>query len=171
MAFSEGHFWSYEGVSVPAADKTGEGLLVERHALVRSRSQQGDGPGDGRRIVRRPARLRQPISGPDRPREPVSAGGSPQPGVDLAGGRLSWRGLGRAAWSLLSDLAGGELADDMEVADVVGVLLDQLGQDRSSAEEGEAAFELRPCRRHSSPYPHLAEARETGTGKDILAPL
>jgi hypothetical protein len=88
---------------------------------------------------------------------------------------LPWRGFGRAAWSLLSDLAVGELADDVEVADVVGALLDQVEQDplkcRGYAEEGEAAFELRSCRRHSSPYPYLAEARETGTGKDILAPL
>jgi hypothetical protein len=34
-----------------------------------------------------------------------------------------------AAWSLLSDLAVGKLADDVEVADVAGVLLDQVEQD------------------------------------------
>jgi hypothetical protein len=43
------------------------------------------GPGDGRRIVSRPARMRQPIRGPGRPRELVSAGRWPQAGVDLAG--------------------------------------------------------------------------------------
>jgi hypothetical protein len=71
---------------------------------------------------------------------------------------LPWRGFGRAAWLLLSDLAVGELADDVEVADVAGALLDQVEQDppkcRGYAAEGEAAFEPRSCRQHSSPYPH-----------------
>ena len=41
--------------------------------------------GSGRRIVRRPARLRQPIRGPGRSRELVSSGALAQAGVDLAG--------------------------------------------------------------------------------------
>ena len=43
--------------------------------------------------------------------------------------RLPWRGSYRAGWSLLSELAGGELADDVEVAEVAGVLLGQVEQD------------------------------------------
>ncbi len=43
------------------------------------------GPGDGRRIVRRPAWMRQPISGSGRPRELVLAAGCAEGGVDLAG--------------------------------------------------------------------------------------
>jgi hypothetical protein len=89
--------------------------------------------------------------------------------------RLPWRGLGRTAWSLLSDLAIGELADDVEGGRPSGALLDEVEQDplkcRRYASEGEATFEPRSGRQHSSPHPHLAEARETSTGKDILAPL
>jgi hypothetical protein len=36
---------------------------------------------------------------------------------------------GRQPGPLLSDLAVGELADDVEVADLAGVLLDQVEQD------------------------------------------
>jgi len=43
------------------------------------------GPGDGRRIVRRPAGMRQPISGSGRPRSQGSVSGGAQAGVDLAG--------------------------------------------------------------------------------------
>ena len=57
-----------------------EGKLLLGHA-----QQVRMGPGDGRRIVSRPARMRQPIRGPGRPRELVSAGGRPQAGAGLAG--------------------------------------------------------------------------------------
>ncbi len=65
--------------------RQGRAALGGGQALIRSRPAGQDGPGDGRRIVRRPARLRQPIRGPGRPRELVSAGGCPQVRVDLAG--------------------------------------------------------------------------------------
>ena len=49
--------------------------------------------------------------------------------LDWTGEPPAWRGPGRPAWSLLSYLAIRELADDVEVADVAGVLLDQVEQD------------------------------------------
>src|SRR5580693_9846459 len=53
-------------------------------ALIRSRPAGLVVPGDGRRIVSRPARMRQPIRGSGRPRIGTSAGGA-EVGVDLAG--------------------------------------------------------------------------------------
>jgi hypothetical protein len=41
---------------------------------------------------------------------------------------------------------------------------------RGYAAEGEAAFEPRSCRQHSSPHPHLAEARETGPARTSSRP-
>ena len=50
---------------------------------------------------------------------------------------------------VVSDLAIGELADDVEVADVAGALLDQVEQDplkcRRYASESEATFGPRNC--------------------------
>ena len=69
------HGWSIFGVGegiaftgLLGADKTGKGHSGGGQALMRSRGQQGRrGSGDGRRIVSRPARVRQPISGSGRP--------------------------------------------------------------------------------------------------------
>ena len=57
-----------------------EGKLLLGHVASRSM-----GPGDGRRIVRRPARMRQPISGSGRPRSWWLADGCAEVVVDLAG--------------------------------------------------------------------------------------
>src|SRR6266542_2956777 len=67
------------------ADKTGKGRSGWRASSYEVTPSRSDGPGDGRRIVRRPARMRQPIIGPGRPQECVSARGGAQVGVDLAG--------------------------------------------------------------------------------------
>ena len=50
------------------ADKTGKGHSGWRASSYEVTPSRSDGPGDGRRIVSRPAGMRQPISGPGRPR-------------------------------------------------------------------------------------------------------
>src|ERR1017187_3382400 len=67
------------------ADKTGNGRSGWRASSYEVTPSRSDGPRDGGRIVRRRARMRQPIIGPGRPRECVSARGGAQVGVDLMG--------------------------------------------------------------------------------------
>jgi hypothetical protein len=71
-----------------AGRRTGQGRATRGggQALRRSHASRLEmGPGDGRRIVRRPAGMRQPISGSGCPRSQGSVSGGAQAGVDLAG--------------------------------------------------------------------------------------
>src|SRR5450755_84901 len=67
------------------ADKTGKGRSGWRASSYDVTPSRSDGPRDGRRIVSRPARMRQPIRGSGRPRECASARGGAKAGVGLAG--------------------------------------------------------------------------------------
>jgi len=61
-------FW----LGLPGADKTGKGHSGMEGRLLLGHAGSGSGvTGDGRQIVRRPARMRQPIRGSGRPRSSV----------------------------------------------------------------------------------------------------
>src|SRR5215470_13075344 len=87
MTFSEFISWGLGPAGCWIADKTGRGRSRGGQALMRSRpAGQGGGPGDGRRIVSRPAGCGSRLEGQAVPGSAgASAGRRAQVRVDLAG--------------------------------------------------------------------------------------